>query len=149
MNILEKIKYQQELSRKGVCTLVINNIGKRVFVRSNEDEPILVCDLIGVDFITKAQDPVPVIQRSDGKQFLTMGIVAPYTKELELIISKMNHKEQWSFLSNYNINVSGHKSTRVKDEEQKIVAAKPEKKVNLVLLVLIASWILVFLQLIK
>ena len=72
-------------------------VGTRVIVRSNEDEPIKGGILVRYEQIHSAT--IPVVQfEDDGKLYMCMGIVRPYSDELMTTLFPMTPKEQWDHL---------------------------------------------------
>lgn len=67
------------------------NIGDRVIVRSNENEPLVQ----GV--ITDYMHGHPII-RVDGQPMLVMSHIRPYSRDLWHFLQKMKPIEQWNYL---------------------------------------------------
>jgi hypothetical protein len=74
-------------------------IGVRVVSRSNEDEPLLIGELVRFEFLSQAKNPFPVVKCEEtGKEWVTMGIVFPYSDKMMQELSSMSPKEQWDRL---------------------------------------------------
>lgn len=69
-------------------------IGKRVIVRSNEDEPLLFGTFKGFTPDTL----IPLVEDQDGKQWLCMGIIVPDTPRMVSALSSLTPKGQWEWL---------------------------------------------------
>ena len=68
--------------------------GDRVIVRSNEDNPLE----IGT-FLSLNMHSMPVVRfDSDGKEWMCMGIVLPYSTALLTELEPMTPTEQWEHL---------------------------------------------------
>jgi len=79
-------------------------IGTRVIVRSNEDEPIVIGRVIGdaKDHGLKCSAPVVRVEGSD-KDLICFGIVVPYHEGLFEILKKIDSpKDQWDFMVTYS-----------------------------------------------
>jgi hypothetical protein len=71
--------------------------GDRVIVRSNEDEPYQLGTF--VEYMPMHSIEIPVVKFDrDGKNYFCMGIVRPYSVELEESLQTMKPKEQWDYL---------------------------------------------------
>ena len=70
-------------------------LGTRVIVRSNEDEPLEVGDLI--DFYALPGNEFPLVRIGE-KELVCMGIVVPYSEELHTMLSAMPPKHQWNVM---------------------------------------------------
>ena len=60
----------------------------------------MVGTFVEYQLITKKNVPYPIIN-VDGKEYLVMGIVEPYTDELKQKLDNLTPKEQWNALSKF------------------------------------------------
>jgi hypothetical protein len=73
-------------------------IGTKVFIRSNEDEPIKVGRLVDwFDADGKFSEAIPVV-KVGGKRYYACGIVVVYTKDAIAELNRLSPKQQWEQL---------------------------------------------------
>jgi|GEM_PF-6321944 len=68
----------------------------KVIVRSNENEQFEVGELIGYETIGSNEFPLVLI---NGKPFVSLGIVIPWSREMEFFLNSLEPKKQWEILS--------------------------------------------------
>lgn len=79
-------------------------IGTRVIVRSNEDEPYMVGTLVEyreIGRVMPIKTPVVKCEKS-GKECLVFGIIEPYGEELVEALNKLTPRQQWNVLSRWH-----------------------------------------------
>jgi polynucleotide 5'-kinase involved in rRNA processing len=98
----------QEISKEDIIkeykekrTKVNYPIGSKVIIRSNENEPYEIGNIVDYVNITKARNLFPVISVNE-KNFICLGIIRHYSKEICNILDKLTPKEQWNILSEFN-----------------------------------------------
>jgi hypothetical protein len=69
-------------------------IGAQIMVRSNEDEPISLGVLVRFEAVSKAENPIPIVE-IEGKEYLCMGAVFPYNEKILEEAKGLSNKEQW------------------------------------------------------
>lgn len=77
------------------CTKM--NIGDKVIVRSNNDEPLLIGFYHGEE--TFPNSSVPVVKDEQGGIWYCLGIIKPFSEELMAELAPLSPKEQWNKLS--------------------------------------------------
>ncbi len=77
------------------------DIGDKVIVRSNEDDPLLIGHITSfTDFGNPKNDLCPIVEDEETKEeFICMGIVKPYSEGLLKELEPLTPKEQWNLLS--------------------------------------------------
>lgn len=88
-------------------------LGTKVIVRSNNDEPFDIGELVRFD--ARCDDELPIVRVQDGdktKEIMTMGVMIPYSEEIESMLTGLSPKRQWDILSGISlgINISRRKS---------------------------------------
>lgn len=73
-------------------------IGKRVLVRTNEDDPLFAGVL--VRFEDCRHSFIPVIKKDDGTEVLTMAPLFEYDPNIEKMLSQFTPKEQYKIVKN-------------------------------------------------
>lgn len=90
---------------------IVLEIGMRVLNRSNEPDDLMICKIIGFeDFGGKVHGgggafPI-IVDEKDSKEYVTMGIVIPYSDELYNKLIKMKSIEQYNYLSPAHCQIS-------------------------------------------
>lgn len=78
-------------------------IGKPVIGISNEWENPVIGTVIGIEFITQAQQPIPIVRCAiTGKEFITFSKVMPFTMQRFEALMKLNPYERWCLVDNQN-----------------------------------------------
>jgi hypothetical protein len=78
-------------------------VGMRVINRSNEPDDLMVCEIIGFDDcggkVAGGGGAFPLIRdEKTGEEYMTMGVVLPYTDELMSELEDLRPIEQWNYL---------------------------------------------------
>lgn len=73
----------------------------KVIVRSNENEPFKVGELVGFYKLNKT-DELPLVYL-DGKELVCMGIVIPWAKEIEALLRPLTPARQWELLKDLSV----------------------------------------------
>ena len=76
-------------------------IGDRVIIRSNEDEPLMIGEYLGEQEIGLKSSLPLVKSERDRRTYMVGGIVRIYSEELLRELEKMSPKNQWNYLSKY------------------------------------------------
>ena len=82
-------------------------IGSRVIVRSNNDEPLMIGELVEWPAFgsNEASTPIPVVKdEENGEKFFCMGVMCHYDEKLITALDKLTPAEQWNVLAEF-----GHK----------------------------------------
>jgi len=75
-------------------------IGDRVILRSNEDEPLRVGNIKRFEYWNETSSTrLPIVECDDGTELLCMCCVVHYTEDLENLLKNFTPKEQWDILS--------------------------------------------------
>jgi len=74
--------------------------GVKVLVRSNEDEPLIIGQLVGFAEIRDEDFPVVNI---DGDNTVCMSIVIPYSEEVFDALNFLDPKRQWEIMRDISI----------------------------------------------
>jgi len=76
-------------------------IGMKVICRSNcYDKPLMIGTI--VDILYETHIPF-VCDDTDGENYMVMGVVIPWTKEMECMLKTITSEEQWELLSNISL----------------------------------------------
>ncbi len=98
-----RISYEHRQKLKERAMLINYPIGSDVIVKSNENEPYHRGRIISYMPITKAEQLTPVVKFNDtNEEFLCLGIIRHYSKELCDALDKLDFIEQWNVLSEFH-----------------------------------------------
>ena len=81
------------------------DVGNKVIVRSNNDDPLMIGTITGFEMggkTTPSNHDIPYIKSDeDGKIYMCMGLVFYYSEDLlKEILNIPTPKEQWNYLAN-------------------------------------------------
>ncbi len=72
-------------------------ISDKVIVRSNEDDPLIIGEVVR---FLESHSSIPIVKSIEtGKEYICMGIVKLYSKELLAELKPLTPKEQWNKLA--------------------------------------------------
>jgi hypothetical protein len=78
-------------------------IGKKVIVRSNENEPYFVGEFAGFTNFSRSNSLIPVVKDENGKEWGAMGVIVPYSVQMAEVLDKMTPSQQWEWLKDISI----------------------------------------------
>jgi hypothetical protein len=78
-------------------------LGTKVIIRSDNDEPLVTGELVEFD-----NDKIPIIRIQDGdstKEIMSMGVMIPYSEEIEAMLKGLSFRRQWDILSAISLGI--------------------------------------------
>ena len=83
----------------------LSGLNSRVIVRSNNDEPYKIGNLIGFKILGNISTEVPIIRLDSGEEVISFGVVIPYSKEMEDFLDTLSFSKQWEILKDISMSI--------------------------------------------
>lgn len=101
-------------------------IGMRMFLRSNEDEPLFIGTL--VEWTPIGNGYMAILEDDNGERCGAGGaIMFPYSNEIIGVLEKLSHKEQYDFLSQITLSLSIERHQRFQPLSKDIIKGLSKK----------------------
>lgn len=100
-NTVSKISSERELATKQSQVFEIEDLmDKPVIVISNEWEDMGLGIVCGIEYITKAQNPVPVVHFFDtDEKLICLSKIVPFSYDLFVILEQLTPYQRWAILT--------------------------------------------------